>query len=56
MNVAEWVLLGIGVAALLLGIGRAIYVAGIHKGIGIERERAMRVGVALRTMQRIERN
>lgn len=52
MNVAEWVLLGIGVTVLVLGVGRAIYVAGYRKGVERERGRAMRTGAAMRHIGR----
>lgn len=52
MNVAEWVLLGIGVTVLVLGVGRAIYVAGYRSRMDQERWRAMRMGEALRMVDR----
>lgn len=55
MNVAEWVLLGIGVTVLVLGVGRAIWVNGYRKGVDRERGRQMRVGAALRGMGRRDR-
>lgn len=55
MNVAEWVLLGIGVTVLVLGVGRAIWVNGYRKGVERERARAMRMGAALRDLRRLDR-
>jgi hypothetical protein len=52
MNVAEWVLLGIGVTVLVLGVGRAIWVNGYRTGVDRERWRATRLGEALWGMGR----
>ena len=47
---ALWALLVTAGGLLLLGVGRAIYVAGYRRGMQRERERALRMGAALRSL------